>query len=222
MPAITRLIAPLILILWILAPVHAAAASQQDGHWSKDNLASLFASVLPDYPINFHNLAEMPTNSKAGAQMKQKILDGQFSRLEPGDSIWGLSTPDLIGTIIIAGTPDTIHTINFLFPAKAIKPADLKSSLSFHAEIFAKLFPDWPQASAWPNESLHRAWTISLAQFEAENKPDPADHLIATQRGTTHLTTMGIVQQFAIFRVTTRPECDLNPLDQNVFGRWVC
>lgn len=196
--------------------------SQASEVWTKDNLATLFASVLPNHPLTFNDLAQMPTTSTAGATMKQKVLDDQFSKLPEGDTIWGISTPDLTGTIMVAGTPENIHTINFLFTAKNISPDDLASSLSKHAAIFAKLMPDWVQAQTWPNDSLHRAWTISLAQMEATEKPTPDQHLIAATHGDISITTMGLVPKFAIFRLTKRPECALDPLDKNVFGRWVC
>lgn len=196
--------------------------SQASERWTKDTLATLFASVLPNHPITFNNLADMPTTSKAGAEMKKKVLDEQFRKLPDGDLIWGISTPDLIGTIIVAGTPENIHTINFLFTAKNINPDTLEASLSKHAAIFEKLMPDWQDAQAWPNDSLHRAWTISLAQMEATEKPTPDQHLIAATHGDISITTMGLVPKFAIFRLTKRPECALDPFDKNVFGRWVC
>lgn len=190
--------------------------------WTKGNLETLFASVLPNHPIAFNDLAQMPTNSPASEEMKKKVLADQFSKLAEGDTVWGFSTPDLIGTIIMAGTPDNIHTINFLFTAKNISPRDLETSLSKHAVIFEKLMPDWPEARTWPNSSLHRAWAVSLAQIEASEKPAPEQHLIAASHGGISITTMGLVSKFVIFRLTTRPACALDPLDKNVFGRWVC
>lgn len=213
---LAALLTSLIFSLCIIPSGHAAQM------WTKDNLATLFASVLPNHPITFNDLAQMPTTSKAGEAMKQKVLDEQFSKLSGGDTVWGISSPELIGTIMVAGTPENIHTINFLFTAKNISPDTLEASLSKHAAIFAKLMPDWPQAQTWPNESLHRAWTISLAQMEATEKPTPDQHLIAATHGDISITTMGLVPKFAIFRLTKRPECALNPFDKNVFGRWVC
>lgn len=219
MRKLIKALAALSLLMALQIPAHA-------GQWTKDNLTALFTEVLPNAPLQFHNLAEMPTSSDQAEQRKQAILADQFKKMNPGETAWGLSTPELAGTIIIGGTPDNIHTINFLFTAVNIKPADLPASLSKHAQLFAKLFPDWPEAAIWPNDALHRAWSISIAQINAKGNPEempaPAEHLIGTRQGNIDITTMGLVSKFAIFRLTKRPACSLDPLDENVFGRWLC
>lgn len=161
-------------------------------------------------------------------QIKRRkgIYESHIEELEEihaaGETVWQVaSAPDEeMAMITMAGKGEAVHTLRLVV---ATDRPEAESEILFKnlGILFQRVYPDWPEARAWPKESLIEAWNMSpLVREESLENPD--DAVVTEARGGIISSTVGVPPDIVLYTITTRDRCTPNSDRGNPFARIIC
>jgi hypothetical protein len=116
------------------------------------------------------------------------------------------STQRQVLWVAIFGPSETPHTVRVdYFPANA-RGGEAEVVDQALDELMTTLFPDWPDAPAWPEQAGGRAWQEAAAV--AETNPDSRQvPIFEGQREAVWLGALGVPPQVVSYVFTTHQVC---------------
>lgn len=157
---------------------------------------------------------------------RKSIYESNIEELEEihaaGETVWRVASApgEEVTMITMAGKGEAVHTLRLMVAAD--RPEAESVALFENLEmLFQRVYPDWPEARAWPRESLIEAWEMSPLVRE-ESLKNPEDTVITEVRGGIISSTVGVPPDIVLYTITTRERCTPNPDRGNPFARIIC
>ena len=145
----------------------------------------------------------------------------QRDGLAPGDTVWGILGEKRPLGIVMAGEGERIHTIHIYFPIVNESETQSREAIKLMDALFARVYPDWPGAQTWPQDSLGASWNGS--PLVTHTVPtDPNDLIIRKTLGGITSSTVGVPPDLVVYSITTRARCVPDAKRENPFQRAVC
>ena len=176
----------------------------------------------------FRTLDEYVREEQAAAVWdpeKLKHIDETFTKrrgaVEADDTIWIALDTALPFWVTMAGSDQKVHTISVTVPVVNLSREAGRQAFDTLGNLFEALYPDWPEAATWPDESIRRAW---------ENHPlarktpltDPNDVYVRYSQSGITSTTFGVPPDIVVYTVTVRERCIPTAEQGNPFQRLIC
>ena len=193
----------------VLLSLAARAGAAEPDAWlplTKSQVVAIAAQMLPAGYLTAPRLA-LSTDQRDG--------------LAPGDTVWQIRGKDVPLGITLAGQGERIHTIHIYFPIvnESKEQADLAFTLM--GALFSRIYPGWPGAAKWPEDSLNAAWNASPLMSHTQ-PADPNDLVIRKTLNGITSATVGVPPDIVVYSITARPRCVPDAKRANPFQRVVC
>jgi len=145
----------------------------------------------------------------------------QRNGLAEDDAVWSISGKGLPLGIFMAGQGERIHTIHIYFPVVNESETQSREAIELMDALFARVYPDWPGARQWPQDSLGASWNGSPLVTHTMPK-DPNDLIIRKTLGGITSSTVGVPPDLVVYSITVRARCVPDAKRENPFQRVVC
>jgi len=177
-------------------------------------MASVSSGIASDWlPLSRSQTVNLTVGSANTESLKIELVDEQAKAkktkaLAPDESVWVAVNTTLAMGILMAGKGENIHTIRIPVFTLGMSANQEKADRFFGllSDLFSNIFPDWPEARAWPMNSLREAWNIN--PLVTKKMPtDPNDQIIKKKLGGITSATFGVPPDMVIYTITARDGC---------------
>lgn len=149
----------------------------------------------------------------------------EMQTLPDGREVFATSYPETAARQVLAiaifGEPAAPHTIRIdYFPTNAL-PEEAQTAGRALDGLATALFPDWQEASDWPEVAAARAWqeTRNRGLGEGDEQQVP---VLETQQNGAWLATLGVPGQIVSYVITTQEACRPSQADGFYEGYPAC
>jgi hypothetical protein len=192
------------------AMLHAPAASAQT------------AKFLPLTRTEIIALTAGSTNRESlGVKTADAIKARPAESFAPGDELTLANNPKIPLTVFLAGKGENIHSIRIVAPVVNYSNEQSERVFKILSSLFTKIYPSWPDAAQWPQDSLSKSWNIS--PLVTKKMPaDADDQIIRKEIDGVTSATFGVPPDIVVYSITSRPQCIPTVKSGNPFQRAVC
>ena len=149
----------------------------------------------------------------------------EMQTLPDGREVFATSYPETTARQVLAiaifGEPAAPHTIRIdYFPTNAL-PEEAQTAGRALDGLASALFPDWQEATDWPEVAAARAWqeTRNRGLGEGDEQQVP---VLETQQNGAWLATLGVPGQIVSYVITTQEACRPSQADGFYEGYSAC
>jgi hypothetical protein len=201
------------LTVFVVAAAAVAAAPTQD------------VSDQKYLPLTRTQIIATTVGASDKGAVEIKTVDAMKSRpgenFAPNDQLTIARNPKIPLTVALAGQGEHIHSLRIVVPVVNYSKEQGDRVFKILSSLFVKIYPSWPGATKWPEDSLSKSWNGS--PLMTKKMPSNADDQIIRKEidGVTS-TTFGVPPDIVVYGITTRVQCIPTAKTGNPFQRVIC
>jgi len=211
--------------------VALAVAPEPNNSWlplNRPDLVRLISKGINNDSLTVQSLDEsvgiqrvkLKSNAKKLERFEQRFAE-KAKLLSPNDTISFVHGAHLPFELTMAGSDEKIHTLRIFVPIVNLNKKESDQTLNILKNLFATIYPDWPEAMDWPETSLSQAWDMHPV-VRKETLDNLNELFIRKKINDITSSTFGVPPDLVVYTITTRDRCIPTPAQGNPFQRIIC